>query len=97
MGEGLKRTALALLVIAGVVATIANIALPLWRWLMIAAIMLVGMILSAWILKEQPMEFFDNFKEWRKAKLSAVLIVVEAIALIAAFVNAVQTVQTFTK
>lgn len=75
-------------IIFSIVVTIITIALyikieqEIYRWLSIFGFMMLAIILTAIILEEKPVEFFDNFGNYKDARISSILMLVAAISLI---------------
>lgn len=64
------------------------------RWFLVCMYSFVAIVLAEVIIKEEPGEFFNLFsiENWKKAKISSVLMVIFAISLIIAFCSFCKTI-----
>lgn len=89
MVKTLKEIIFAIVVAVGMVGVynISNISHI--RWCLICTYTFIAIALSEVILKEEPGELFDNFtiENWKKAKVSSILMIIEAISIIGTIVS----------
>ena len=81
-----------LIVIGGCYVSMVLSQKAIYNWGGLLGTFSIGILLSSSILGEQPMEFFENFSEWRRAKLSSIFMlgaVVSGVAFIIEFVKTV--------
>jgi len=88
--ETIKKTVLILFIFYAVMISLKYLQSVVYRWIAIFFIMLAGILIASVFLKEEPLEFFDNFAEWKKAKGSSVMILIAVIAFVAIIVSIVQ-------
>ena len=72
------------------VAAIFYISTQIYMWIAIFFIMLVGIILATVFLQEEPLVFFDNFGEWKRARVSSSFMLMAVISFIAIIVNLIK-------
>lgn len=85
MWKKVKSILFTIAIAIGTVAIYQYVEGEFLRWVSIFCFMIVAMGLASLILKEHPYEFFDNFGNYKDAKVSAIFMVVAAIALVMAF------------
>lgn len=76
MNQKLKSILFSVVVVINTIAIYVLVNNPLFRYLGICYLMIVSIELSEIILGEEPLEFFDNFSNYKKARVSSVLMLI---------------------
>ena len=81
-----------LIVIGGCYVSLKLSDKAVYNWGGFLGVFSIGLLLASNILGEQPMEFFENFAEWKRAKLSSIFMLgvcVSGVAFIIEFIKMV--------
>ena len=81
-----------LIVIGGCYVSMVFSEKAVYNWGGLLGTFSVGLILASNILGEQPMEFFENFSEWKRAKLSSLFMIGACISGVAFIVESIKMV-----
>lgn len=94
-----KLSSFLLILVSAVLTVIAyqSIEGKLLRWLVIFFLMILSMGLASLILKEEPMEFFDDFSNYKNARVSAIFLIGAVVSAIKAFTAFVEIIAIASK
>ena len=89
MVKKLKEIIFGVVIAIGTVVIYNTINVNIFRWSIICIYTFIAIILTEVFLEEEPGELFNYFsiKNWKKARISSVLMVIETISVIATLVS----------
>ena len=94
MVKKLKEIIYAAIVTVGMIQVYTVSDVNYLRWISVCTYSFIAIILAEIILREEPGELFNLFsiENWKKAKISSVLMVIMSISLIIAFCSFFKTI-----
>ena len=88
--QAIKSLLVLSIVFFGAFAVLFFISTPVYMWIAIFFIMLVGIILATVFLHEEPLVFFDDFGEWKRARVSSSFMLMAVISFVAIIVSLIK-------